>query len=60
MRSTVVIVILLCILMAGTDGRKCWYESGRCHDKGDASGKCSDFGGKCDYIPGRSECRCNF
>ncbi|KAL3892240.1 hypothetical protein ACJMK2_004468 [Sinanodonta woodiana] len=59
MRLASLTVIILCILMAPTDGRQCWYRFGRCIDKGDLRGKCGDVGGVCNRVTGTTECRCN-
>ncbi|KAL3892236.1 hypothetical protein ACJMK2_004464 [Sinanodonta woodiana] len=59
MRLPSVTVILLCLLMAPTDGRQCWYRFGRCIDKGDLRGKCGDWGGMCYRVTGTLECKCS-
>ncbi|KAK3581942.1 hypothetical protein CHS0354_007063 [Potamilus streckersoni] len=57
---TVIVCVTLCILIAETDGRQCWYRFGRCYDKGDVRGKCGDSGGRCHLLPGKLlECKCS-
>ncbi|KAK3611591.1 hypothetical protein CHS0354_018107 [Potamilus streckersoni] len=60
MRFTSMTVIIFSIILAGTDGRQFWYRFGRCFDKGDQRGKCSDSGGTCYRVTGTQECRCWF
>ncbi|KAK3581941.1 hypothetical protein CHS0354_007062 [Potamilus streckersoni] len=58
MRFASMTVIILSIILAGTDGRQCWYRFGRCFDRGDQRGKCSDSGGTCYRVTGTQQCRC--
>ncbi|KAL3892242.1 hypothetical protein ACJMK2_004470, partial [Sinanodonta woodiana] len=60
MKSTFVIIILLCISVASTDGRKCSYsyKSNGCVENMDVMETCSASRGECFNFPGTKECRC--